>query len=586
MTDLPAQFPNLVALSAQSGCVVVAAALISYVLRVGRPTIHYGFWRLVLAVCLVLPWLQTPRPPTSPLDPVVTVSTAATAGDASNVALERASIDWEFWVVTIVVCGAALRLAWMVVGYIRLRRLRVAGECVDAIEITELQTALRTRAEIRQVDGVRQPVTFGVLRPIVLLPSTLRRRSAEIRQAILAHELVHVQRRDWCWVVIEELVRTVFWFNPAMWWLISQVQHAREEVIDATVVMLTGRRREYLEALLAFSDDVPLAPASAFARRRHLFRRIVLLSTEEVMSARRIVVSAFVMGVVLVAATVVAARAFPLRDTVSSESSQPSTTITSLEQPPGALEQSAKPATPDNPIPKRIYGEQPVFPATAEGEDTSVTVTLRSVVDEVGNVVALRLASFSFRRGGISASAQGMSFSQFTNSAQFKDGPDGAVITAQSLRPMLVAFIESAADTVQRWRYDPPKDGPLAFNVVVHFANGKATTSDMLAAARTTVSADGAIRVGGNVRVPTKVKDVKPVYPPEAKDARVQGVVIAEVRIEPDGRVGNAQILRSIPMLDAAALEAIRQWEFTPTLLNGAPVPVLLTVTVQFSLGQ
>jgi protein TonB len=74
------------------------------------------------------------------------------------------------------------------------------------------------------------------------------------------------------------------------------------------------------------------------------------------------------------------------------------------------------------------------------------------------------------------------------------------------------------------------------------------------------------------------------VYPQEAKDLQVQGVVIAEVRIEPDGRVGEAKILRSIPMLDDAALAAVRQWEFMPTLLNGAPVALIMTVTIQFSL--
>jgi protein TonB len=62
------------------------------------------------------------------------------------------------------------------------------------------------------------------------------------------------------------------------------------------------------------------------------------------------------------------------------------------------------------------------------------------------------------------------------------------------------------------------------------------------------------------------------------------GVVILEARIEPDGRVLNARVLRSIPLLDEAALEAVRQWEFTPTLLNGSPVPVLMTLTIQFSL--
>ncbi len=94
-----------------------------------------------------------------------------------------------------------------------------------------------------------------------------------------------------------------------------------------------------------------------------------------------------------------------------------------------------------------------------------------------------------------------------------------------------------------------------------------------------------AVKVGGNVAPPSRLKDVKPVYPAEAQTARVQGVVILETVIGEDGRVGAARVLRSIPLLDQAALDAVRQWEFNPTLLNGTPIPVVMTVTVNFTLG-
>ena len=59
-----------------------------------------------------------------------------------------------------------------------------------------------------------------------------------------------------------------------------------------------------------------------------------------------------------------------------------------------------------------------------------------------------------------------------------------------------------------------------------------------------------------------------------------------EIRIEPDGTVGTATVMRSIPLLDGAALDAVKQWQFKPTLLNGQPVAVFMTVTINFSLGQ
>ena len=96
----------------------------------------------------------------------------------------------------------------------------------------------------------------------------------------------------------------------------------------------------------------------------------------------------------------------------------------------------------------------------------------------------------------------------------------------------------------------------------------------------------GAVRVGGNIRVPTRLNQIAPVYPQQAKDAGVQGVVILELVVSGDGSVSDARVLRSIPLLDDAALECVRQWRYEPTLLNGAPVPVIMTVTVNFTLNQ
>ena len=95
-----------------------------------------------------------------------------------------------------------------------------------------------------------------------------------------------------------------------------------------------------------------------------------------------------------------------------------------------------------------------------------------------------------------------------------------------------------------------------------------------------------AVRVGGQIKEPRKVKHVNPVYPDIAKMARVQGVVILEVTINPNGQVNEVTVLRGIPLLDQAAIDAVKQWVYTPTLLNGVPVPVIMTVTVNFRLGD
>lgn len=92
------------------------------------------------------------------------------------------------------------------------------------------------------------------------------------------------------------------------------------------------------------------------------------------------------------------------------------------------------------------------------------------------------------------------------------------------------------------------------------------------------------IRVSA-LQAPRKIHDVAPRYPAIAQGSRVQGVVILEAVISEDGSVENVRVLRSVPLLDDAARDAVRQWRFTPTMLNGQPVPVVMTVTVSFNLN-
>jgi protein TonB len=86
------------------------------------------------------------------------------------------------------------------------------------------------------------------------------------------------------------------------------------------------------------------------------------------------------------------------------------------------------------------------------------------------------------------------------------------------------------------------------------------------------------------MQAPRRIANVDPVYPRVAQAARIQGVVILEAVIDARGRVVGVRVLRSIAALDQAAVAAVQQWVFTPALLNGAPVPVVMTVTVNFTL--
>jgi protein TonB len=83
---------------------------------------------------------------------------------------------------------------------------------------------------------------------------------------------------------------------------------------------------------------------------------------------------------------------------------------------------------------------------------------------------------------------------------------------------------------------------------------------------------------------PRKIVDARPIYPEIARAARVEGLVVLEAVLDPSGQVTQLRVIRSVPMLDQAAMDAVRQWRYTPTMYYGKPVSVLMSITIKFSL--
>ncbi len=597
--------PNLLAYSGQIAIIIGIGAAGLALAKVDAAGVRSAGLRAILVLCVALPWLQS-RQSIAAANGAAGVAVGSTGVSALTVraATPLPAIDWTTLILGMLVAGIALRLAWIGLGLWRLRELRRAGEIADPCpQHEELQRLLGTRAEIRSVANLEQPVTFGTLHPVVLLPRTLHGHSADVQRAVLAHELFHVQRRDWAWLLAEEVLRAVLWFHPAMWWLVSRVQLAREEVVDELVVLLTGRRRTYAEALVAFSDDTPLAPLTAFARRRHLFRRVALISREGVMSSRQIVAAGCAIALFVAAGSWGAVRAFPLRQPVAPAASAQA----------GPLERRARPITPENPIPRRVAAPLPLYPADLAEIDG--TVTLRLTLDDAGRVAESRVLDVAIKSKGFSLSMSGPE--------PTADMRAGANADLSQVRQAIEAFRRSALAAVNGWRYDTPFEAPVSFDVRVEFAPGtsavtanaphatvagqpvqlveknrradgrpievsgevyrRADTTARPTEAQSDAFERGAMKAGGDLQ-PRVVKDVKAVYPPIAMEAKVQGIVIVEARIDADGTVSDARVLKSIPLLDQAALDAVRQWQFTPAVLNGVATPVVVTLTMSFSL--
>ena len=173
---------------------------------------------------------------------------------------------------------------------------------------------------------------------------------------------------------------------------------------------------------------------------------------------------------------------------------------------------------------------------------------------------------------------------------------EGKVTNARVVRTDNPALDAAALDAARQWLFAKPTEGPVVRTIELTFtlrSSVRRPPPPPPSPARRAgheyvfqpweVDSD-AVRVGGEIREPKNIRRVQPAYPPLAQAAQVSGMVILEIQVDREGQVTNARVLRSIPLLDQAAIDAVMQWRFTPTLQNGVPVPVIMTVTVNFTI--
>lgn len=598
---------NLVAYVLQSTALVAASIAALWLLRIDAASVRYAALRATLLVALALPFLQ-PRVSASP-SPWLRLQSASVAtppvsapGRTPPPTVPQVAVpNLMAWGLTLVLAAGILgRLLWLSAGLWRLQRLRRAGEIAAGDEHADLQTIIGTTAELRYVTGLEQPLTFGFRRPVVLLPASLRSMTAPIQRAVAAHELWHVRRRDWLWMVGEEAVRSAFWFHPAIWILLSRIQIAREETVDDLAILTTGSRKNYLDALLAFADARPIFAVAAFARRRHLLHRMLTISKESVMSSKRLVASCAAMLCIAAAATWSAVAAFPLTDQNPRDPRPAPATPNEMVFVP-ATEADMLEAIKREPKNPDHYGALARFYIKAGDFDRAIS-TLESLAQadpsnpQHHHMIGVFYWEKAFRDtslsptqkmtyilSGIAAEDRALSINpEYKEAMIYKnillrlqanhttdiDQQRQLVAEADTLRNRAMELAKQQG--VAMGPRDPmapppppPPPPPAEFGLV-----------------------DGLvpIKVGGAITPPRKIRDVRPVFPEDAKVAGASGLVLLEAVIDTAGRVRDARVLRSVPTFDRAALDAVRQWMYEPTLIDGVARPVVMTVTVNFQL--
>ncbi len=303
---------NVAAYSIQLAVLVTVALAATRALRLRTPRPSLRFWQAAFAAAVLLPVFQ---PRASVTGKMIESSTHFVSSSAPVAALTTRGVDLAQWILFAALAGIVVRLLWLGFGFIRLRGIIAnasSDTSLDAIA-GELATSLGTRATVTITDEIGTPATVGVRRAIVLLPRNVLTMPPHVQRAVIAHELVHVKRRDWLHTLAEEFWCAALWFHPAARVMAQRLSLARETVVDEATILLTRDRRAYAEALLAFSNPPPHLPGvTPLIGRRHLSQRISLIAEEEAMPRYRVLVSTTIAFILSGAAVTAAVTAFPL----------------------------------------------------------------------------------------------------------------------------------------------------------------------------------------------------------------------------------------------------------------------------------
>jgi TonB family protein len=371
---------NLAAWALQAAALVALGVWLPIRLRLGAPRVRLVVFRVLLVACIALPLVQPWKPSPSnaaAIDSAPSPSEIAgvEAGRAASLpsapgdfreglSFERAraavsALPWTWIALVVLAGGAALRLGWLGLGLVSLVRLRRSSSPIAA-ETSAVLAATRTvgtRASFRESPRVRHPVTFGLRKPVVLVPPGFTALAPPQQLAIACHELLHVRRQDWLRALGDELVRAFFWFHPAIWWLVEQIRLSAEQVIDREVVGLVGDRRSYLRALLALAESGAgprFQPAPCFLDHGHLQQRVTMLMEEVSMSRLRLVVSGLLVLAIFLTGGWAVVRAFPL---------QAAAVVGQPPVPPAPPAVMVTPPPPPLPPPAAAEATKPVPPA-------------------------------------------------------------------------------------------------------------------------------------------------------------------------------------------------------------------------------
>jgi len=433
---------------------------------------------------------------------------------------------------------------------------------INDVRMTRVRKSLENtfgkqiRFKIFLSDTLTTPIMMGLFRPIVVLPHSLYIKWNENTvKGILLHELAHIYHKDNLTGVLQRLATFLNWWNPLVYNLSADFSRAREEISD-NHVLLENNSRDYAECLICLAENKSLISrlpvfTSIISPYIPLNDRIKYILSKERRMETHLKKSSFFLIFVISVFLVGACAGQRLAFTKTNDSDPTSESI----QEKSTKDEKISP-------PKLVKKVEPVYPELAINAHIEGTVVVEAATDIDGRVQRVKIISSV---------------------------------------PLLD---QAAVDAIRQWIYEPMiidgKPRGVIFTIACQFQLGEKVRVDVKTINPVHVILppskaflrppppppkqikEDSVRAVGDIKPPRLIKRVDPIYPQLAEEARIEGVVIAEVKTGIYGRVQNVKILRSIPLLDQAAMDAVYQWVYEPFVLNGKPRGIIFTVTVVF----
>ena len=488
----------------------------------------------------------------APLNGVVTVQTLNTARLASAHPHSFVLSPIAIWA-----AAAFLALAPLLLAHLRLRLLlRRASPCNDAawnhllLELASQLGITKPPALLIHPEPL-MPMAAGVLRTSIILPNACHSWSPSRRRIVLLHELAHIARRDLLSQRFARFITAAWWFQPLSWATLSLLRRESESACDELVVASGVRPSDYASELLTIAQEFSAnhyawAAGMAMARQKGLEIRVHSILQPVSPRPNQYLVTASLAC--LTALTVLASAVTP-----SSQSTSPT---------------------------KGHSMKHTLFAGMLASAGLSAATIGGTIYDPSGAAVP---------------NAKALLYNPDTNTKfETTSAADGRFAVSLPAGQYILR-IESPGFAIFFREFNVKAESSADRGITLNLGKVEETVSVAAAAPSGSAVATPTpsspdhkrIRVGGSMEEANLITKVAPTYPQSAKDARIQGTVSLDMVVSKEGEPLDIRVLSSpSDDLTQSALEAVRQWRYKPTLLNGDPVEIVTEVIVNYTLSN